>query len=70
MLLPELLRSIDPREVGTSLAVGGAGYVVDVLTFNALLDSGPLAGHHPVAARAAAVLVATALTYLGNSLLT
>jgi putative flippase GtrA len=58
------------REVLTFLAVGGAGYVVDVAAFNALLAHGPIAGHDPSLARTAAVVLAMCVTYGGNRTLT
>ena len=58
------------REVLTFLAVGGAGYVVDLAAFNLLLSAPGLAGRDPTIARVLAVAVATAVTYLGNRFLT
>lgn len=57
-------------EVLSFLAVGGAGYVVDVLTFNLLRSSDALGGADPTWARALAVGVAMVVTYLGNRLIT
>ncbi len=57
-------------EVMTFMAVGGAGYVIDVAAFNLLLGNGPLAGHDPTLARMAAVLIAMCVTYVGNRTLT
>lgn len=65
-----LVRRLPRPEVLTFLAVGGAGYVVDVAAFN-LLRSGPALGAaHPAYARVLAVAVAMVVTYLGNRLLT
>jgi putative flippase GtrA len=58
------------REVLTFLAVGGIGYVVDVVTFNVLLSTPGLAGRDPSIARVLAVVVAMVVTYLGNRFLT
>lgn len=57
-------------DLPTFLAVGGAGYVVDVLAFNLLRNSGHLAGVDPTVARTLAVIPAMAVTYLGNRLIT
>ena len=53
-------------EVLTFLTVGGTGYVVDVVAFNLLRSTAPLAGSDPVVARALAVVVAMLVTYTGN----
>jgi putative flippase GtrA len=58
------------REVATFLAVGSAGYVVDVAAFNWLLSRAPFSGWDPSVARVLAVVVATVVTYLGNRWLT
>lgn len=58
------------REVLTFLAVGGAGYVVDVATFNLLRTQGALAQVDPAWARTVAVFAAMAITYAGNRWLT
>jgi putative flippase GtrA len=63
-------RRLPTGEVLTFLAVGGAGYVTDVVAFNWLRDHAPVGGHDPVIAKAAAVAVAMVVTYLGNRLLT
>jgi putative flippase GtrA len=52
------------------LAVGGAGYVTDVVAFNLLRDQAALGGENPVGAKVAAVAVAMVVTYLGNRTLT
>lgn len=54
----------------TFLAVGGAGYVTDVVAFNWLRDQPFLGGQNPIGAKIAAVAVAMVVTYLGNRLLT
>jgi len=56
--------------VVTFLAVGGAGYVTDVVAFNWLRGEPLLGGPNPLGAKVAAVAVAMVVTYLGNSLLT
>jgi processive 1,2-diacylglycerol beta-glucosyltransferase len=58
------------REVLTFLAVGGTGYVVDVLAFNWLRGQPGLTGHDPIVAKVLAVAVAMVVTYLGNRLVT
>lgn len=57
------------REVMSFLAVGGTGYIVDVVAFNALLSS-PMGAWDPSIARSLAVALAMIVTYLGNRLLT
>ncbi len=59
-----------PLEVLTFLAVGGTGYVVDVVAFNVLLSVRPFVGHDPALARTVAVAVAMCVTYFGNRLVT
>ena len=54
----------------TFLAVGGAGYVVDVSSFNMLRTHTFLAATDPSYARVVAVALAMVVTYLGNRLLT
>lgn len=56
--------------MATFLLVGGAGYVVDVGAFNLLQTDGLLASADPAVARTIAVILATAVTYLGNRMLT
>jgi len=63
-------RSLGKREVVTFLAVGGAGYVVDVLAFNLLRSVSPFSTLDPAVARTLAVAVAMVVTYLGNRTLT
>jgi putative flippase GtrA len=58
------------REVLTFLAVGGIGYVVDLVAFNLLLSTPGLAGRDPSIARVLAVVVAMVVTYTGNRFLT
>lgn len=58
------------REVLTFLAVGGTGYVVDVVAFNFLRSLHPFASLDPSAARTLAVAVAMCVTYAGNRSLT
>ena len=70
MLLRAFARRVLTREVLTFLAVGGLGYVVDVLTFNLLLDVPPIRGWDPSLARVGAVAVAMVVTYTGNRFLT
>ncbi|WP_341924999.1 GtrA family protein [Nocardioides psychrotolerans] len=57
-------------EVPTFLLVGGAGYVVDVVTFNVLRGQTALADYHPTVSKVLAVAAAMVVTYLGNYLLT
>lgn len=57
-------------EVLTFLAVGGAGYVVDVVAFNVLRSLPGLAAADPADARVLAVAVAMVVTYFGNRLVT
>ncbi len=57
-------------EVLTFLAVGGLGYIVDVLAFNLLLSVSPFAGWDPSVARIVAVAAAMVVTYTGNRWLT
>src|SRR3954454_8949256 len=54
----------------TFLAVGGTGYVVDVLVFNLLRSTATFGTLDPSVARVLAVAAAMVVTYLGNSLLT
>lgn len=68
-IVPVLTRFASP-EVLTFLAVGGAGYVVDVASFNLLRSTPALASSDPVWARVLAVGIAMVVTYLGNRLLT
>ncbi len=57
-------------EVVSFLAVGGAGYVVDVVGFNVLRSAPVLGALDPSIARTLAVVLAMVVTYLGNRLLT
>jgi CheY-like chemotaxis protein len=65
-----LMRRFSSREVLTFLAVGGAGYVVDVLAFNLLLSVGPVTTLDPSIARTMALVAAMGVTYIGNRTLT
>ncbi len=65
-----LARRLLSREVLTFLAVGGAGYVVDVVTFNVLRSVHPFSALDPTVARTLAVVVAMCVTYVGNRTLT
>ena len=58
------------REVLMFLAVGGTGYVVDVVTFNLLRSVQPFATLDPSVARTLAVVAAMCITYVGNKTLT
>ena len=57
-------------ELTSFLAVGGAGYVVDVAGFNVLRAAPPISALDPSVARVLAVVAAMVVTYLGNRLLT
>lgn len=59
------LRASGP-EILAFLAVGGVGYVVDVLVFNLLRSTPPLSLWDPAVARVLAAFVAIAVTYHGN----
>jgi len=63
-------RRLLTREVVTFLAVGGTGYVVDVLAFNLLRSTPPFGVWDPAVARTLAVLAAMCVTYAGNRLVT
>ena len=58
------------REVLTFLAVGGAGYAVDVVAFNWLRTLPLLAAVDPTVSKVLAVAAAMVVTYLGNRSLT
>lgn len=64
--LPGRLRALLSHEVLSFLVVGGLGYVVDVVAFNALLSLAPFSGWDPSIARVLAVCVAMVVTYAGN----
>jgi len=66
----KLLKRLPNRETTTFLLVGGAGYVVDVLVFNALRSTYPLGAMDPVVARGLAGIAALCVTYTGNRTLT
>ncbi len=70
MRFRELVARLLTREVLTFLAVGGTGYVVDVVAFNLLRSMHPFAGLDPSVARTLAVAVAMCVTYVGNRSLT
>jgi dolichol-phosphate mannosyltransferase len=53
-------------ELLSFLAVGGVGYVVDVLAFNFFRSVAPVSGYDPAVARTLAVAVAMVITYIGN----
>ena len=57
-------------EVMSFLAVGGAGYVVDVAAFNMLRDHMPTAALDPSVSKVFAVIAAMIVTYIGNSVFT
>lgn len=73
-MLRELIRTfvvrLSSREVVTFLGVGGAGYIVDVLAFNALRSLTPFSVLDPSVARSLAVAAAMCVTYVGNRFLT
>jgi putative flippase GtrA len=58
------------REVRMFLAVGGAGYLVDLGVFNLLLSVQPFASLDPSVARTIAVAAAMCVTYVGSRTLT
>lgn len=58
------------HEVRTFLAVGGTGYVIDVLTFNLLRSTPPFGVWDPAIARTLAVVAAMVVTYAGNRMVT
>lgn len=64
-----LSRFLSP-EVRTFLTVGGAGYVVDVVSFNVLRSAPVLSAVDPSYSRTLAVALAMVVTYLGNRLFT
>jgi len=53
-------------EVGAFLAVGGTGFVVDVVAFNLLRSVQPFESLDPTVARSLAMVAAMCVTYLGN----
>jgi dolichol-phosphate mannosyltransferase len=53
-------------EVLTFLAVGGVGYLVDVLAFNVFRSMDPFASADPAYARTLAVVIAIGVNYVGN----
>ncbi|MCW2845266.1 MAG: hypothetical protein JWN22_3182 [Nocardioides sp.] len=68
--LREAVRRRVPPDLLSFLAVGGAGYVVDVAAFNVLRSVAPFATADPTIARCLAVMAAMVVTYLGNRTLT
>lgn len=70
MPLPDLVTRLLRREVLTFLAVGGAGYVVDVSAFNVLRSTTPWSAMDPSVARTLAVVAAMCVTYVGNRTVT
>ena len=70
MRFRELLGRLLNLEVLTFLAVGGTGYVVDVVAFNLLRSMHPFVSLDPSLARTLAVAVAMCVTYAGNRSLT
>jgi putative flippase GtrA len=69
-MVPELVaRRLSP-EVVSFLAVGGAGYVVDVTAFNYLRTAPVLDAVDPSVAKSLAVALAMVVTYLGNRAVT
>ncbi len=67
--MSRLERFLTP-EVLSFLAVGGAGYIVDVGAFNMLRDHMPTAALDPSISKVIAVAAAMAVTYIGNSVFT
>lgn len=53
-------------EVTTFLLVGGAGFIVDIVAFNALRAAPWFAAHDVSIAKIVAVVLAMVVTYLGN----
>lgn len=70
MSRPGLLSRLTSAELRNFLAVGGAGYVVDIAGFNLLRTSPLFAPHDPAFAKVVAVALAMAVTYVGNRALT
>lgn len=68
--LRDLVGRLLTREVLTFLAVGGTGYVVDVVAFNLLLSRTTPVASDPTIARTLAAAVAMCVTYVGNRTLT
>jgi putative flippase GtrA len=66
----QLVAKLTSPEVTTFLAVGGAGYIVDVTSFNVLRSEPLLSTIDPSYARTVALALAMMVTYLGNRLLT
>lgn len=70
VLLRHAMDRLPTREVLTFLAVGGTGYVVDVVAFNVLRSVHSFATLDPSVARTLAVVAAMCVTYVGNRTLT
>lgn len=70
MSRPDLLARLSTPEIGSFLAVGGAGYLADVGGFNLLRTVPLFAGHDPTFAKVVAVALAMIVTYVGNRVLT
>lgn len=68
--LREVTSRVLTREVRTFLAVGCAGYLVDIAAFNLLLSVQPFATLDPSVARTLAVAAAMCVTYVGSRTLT
>lgn len=68
--LREVSSRVLTREVRTFLAVGCAGYLVDIAAFNLLLSMRPFATRDPAVARTIAVAAAMCVTYVGSRTLT
>jgi putative flippase GtrA len=70
MWLRDLTHRLLTYEVLTFLTVGGAGYLVDVASFNMLRSLALFSTLDPSVARTLAVAVAMCVTYAGNRTLT
>lgn len=57
-------------EIMSFLAVGGAGYVVDVAAFNVMRDHLPTSALDPSVSKILAVALAMVVTYIGNDMFT
>lgn len=66
----ELLARLTTPEVRDFLAVGGVGYLTDVVAFNVFRSMPGLGSVDPSYARVLAVGVAMVVTYVGNRMLT
>ncbi len=70
LTVDRLIRRFATPEILAFLAVGGAGYIVDVFAFNYLRTLPTLAAMDPSVAKLLAVAVAMVVTYVGNQTLT